>query len=555
MKKSLLLVSAATLAFSAVGAPVDGMARNLVREDGSSLSSVKKMRGAYTRAGMKFDVSTSDIIYDTPAGESSLWSKACNYYSVSLFGIGEGSSDGMPCRIVEGDNGEIYIYNPFAALDSKSWLKATIAGDEMTINLPQAIYADSDGENDYVYVAQLCHFETSDPETGEGLYYSEEGETKITFKKDGDSWVMQREEVNDHPLIMGLVAADDGLWCAYSDWDIKLSPFSGETVTPPADLKTVEWVMNIPVEGDYVAGKFVNLGFTDDEVYMQGFSTMFPEAWIKGSLKDGKVTFPSHQYLGADEMNNAFGYFFGATEEEVYNEEWDFTYMEITLGDNLVFEYDADQSTMTTEGTVVVNKGDTELSILDSFTSPRLRVQGEVTDFIPANPVPGYFTEPGEYAGSVYFTFPSINNEGQLLDVSNLYYRVYVDGELMTFYTDEYEGLKEDTEEIPFTFSNMNNLGYYGTGDVTHFFWFTFTGYETLDIQTLYRDGEKVYESKIVNVIGGESGIDNVGLSGAVRTEWYDLSGRRVAKPGKGLWIKRSVMEDGTSVVSKEMIR
>ena len=182
-------------------------------------------------------------------------------------------------------------------------------------------------------------------------------------------------------------------------------------------------------------------------------------------------------------------------------------------------------------------------------------MQGEVTDFIPANPVPGYFTEPGEYAGSVYFTFPSINNEGQLLDVSNLYYRVYVDGELMTFYTDEYEGLKEDTEAIPFTFSNMNNLGYYGTGDVTHFFWFTFTGYETLDIQTLYRDGEKVYESKIVNVIGGDSGIDNVGLSGAVRTEWYDLSGRRVAKPGKGLWIKRSVMEDGTSVVSKEMIR
>lgn len=556
MKKSLLLVSAATLALSAMAAPVAGTARNIVREDGSSLSAARKVRGAATRAEMKFDVSESDIIYDTPAGKSSLWSKACSYYSMSLFGIGEGSSDGMPCRIVEGDNGEMYIYNPFSAIDTKSWLKATISGDEMTINLPQAIYADSDGENDYVYVAQVCHFEVSDPETGEGLYHSEEGDTKVTFKKDGDSWVMQREEVNDHPLIIGLVAADDASWCAYSDWDITLSPFFGETVTPPADLKPAEWVMNIPVEGDYVAGKFVNVGFTDDdEVYMQGFSSMFPEAWIKGSLKDGKVTFPSRQYLGADEMNNTFGYFFGATEEEVYNEEWDFTYMEITLADNLVLDYNADQSTMTTEGTLVINKGDSELSIIDSFSAPKLRVQGDVTDFTPANPVPGYFTEPGEYAGSLYFSFPSINNEGQLLDVSNLYYRVYVDGELMTFYTDEYEGLEEDTEEIPFTFSNMNNLGYFGTGDVTHFFYFTFTGYRTIDIQTLYRDGENVYESKIVNAIGGDSGVAGIDIENALRTEWYDLSGRRVDNPGKGLWIKRAVMQDGTSVASKEMIR
>ena len=101
----------------------------------------------------------------------------------------------------------------------------------------------------------------------------------------------------------------------------------------------------------------------------------------------------------------------------------------------------------------------------------------------------------------------------------------------------------------------MYNLGYYGTGDVTHFFNFTFTGYRTIDIQTLYRDGENVYESKIVNAIGGDSGVAGIDIENALRTEWYDLSGRRVDNPGKGLWIKRAVMQDGTSVASKEIIR
>lgn len=507
-----------------------------------------------------FRFDEADIIRATPEGEKSLYSKSCDYYSMSLFGIGQGSSKGMPCTIVENDNNELYIYNPFAALDSKSWLKGDIDGDRMTIHLPQAIYADGEpGADQVVYVAQLCHFEALSPEEEEGVYYCEEGETEVIFTREGDSWVMQETTVNDHPLIIGLVAADDGTWCAYSDWNITLTPFEGETVTAPADLAVQDWTMVIPVEGEYVGAKPVNVGFDGNDVYMQGFSDGFPEAWIKGYIQDkeNKIIFPSRQYLGANEMTNTFGYFFGATEEERYNEEWDFYYSELSFAENLSMDYNPETQNLTTTGTFLINRGEQEVYAQESFSAPRIHLQGEVTDFRPLNPISSYFSEPGYYMGSEYFLFPIVNQYDQLLDTSKLYYRVYVDNEPFTFYTDEYAGLGDDTEEIPFLFSNMETLGYYGTCSVTHFFMFSFTGYQSIAIQTLYRDGEEVYYSDIIPVVG-ESGIETLNISDNARVvsvQWYDMTGMRTECPGKGLWLKQSVMSDGTVRTEKTVIK
>ncbi|MDE6680215.1 MAG: hypothetical protein K2J92_02555, partial [Muribaculaceae bacterium] len=133
---------------------------------------------------------------------------------------------------------------------------------------------------------------------------------------------------------------------------------------------------------------------------------------------------------------------------------------------------------------------------------------------------------------------------------------VYVDKEPFTFYTDEYVGLPDDTEEIPFLFSNMETLDYYGTCGITHFFYFSFTGYESIDIQTLYRDGEEVYYSDIVPVIGG-SGVESINAveaAGVADVQWYDMTGMRVERPGNGLWLKRTVMTDGT-VRTEKVVR
>ena len=184
--------------------------------------------------------------------------------------------------------------------------------------------------------------------------------------------------------------------------------------------------------------------------------------------------------------------------------------------------------------------------------------QGTVTDFTPRNPIPGYFAEPGDWAGSIYFTFPNINANDQLLDTSKLYYRFYVDGEPFVFYSDEFEGVEDGTEEIPFDFTNQNNLGRYGTANLTHFIYFSFTGYESLALQTVYIDGDEEYASDIVYVVGGDPGsVDTLAGDAAepVATAWLDLSGRSVANPASGLYIRVRTYADGSRKAEKVIVK
>lgn len=551
MKQTLPVIAMALAAMTAQGAGLETVAPG-----GETLapSALRKEKKLIPPEEWKFRVSEADIVRDTPVGEKAMWSKGCDYYTSTMFGVAQSSTSGMPCTVVEDADGAFWIYAPFAGIDTGSWLKADIDGDEMTVNLPQAVYADADNEgNSYVYVAQMCHFELDDPEGDAGRYFAEDGETQLVFNKEGDVWKMQMSEVNDHPMVMGLVAADDGTWCVYSDWNISLAPFKDKLVELPAGVNTEKWTMIYPIDGNYISGQYVNIGFDGDDVYINGIADMFPDAWVKGSLADDKITFPSHQYVGADENNGSFGYFYGATSELKYDEEWDYWYTVTNFADDLTFDYDAVARAMTTEGTLLINKGDSEVYVIDSFTAPRLATPGEITDFTPMNPVHGLFSEPGDYAGSEYFDFPTLNINSQFLDTSKLYYRVYLDNELLTFYPDEYAGLEGETTEIPFLFTNQNNMGFYGTGNCTHFFYFTFTGFETLGIQTLYRDGDNVYESDIVTAYS--AGIDEMAESEVASIEWYDIAGCRVQRPDKGIYIKRTVYENGSVKTAKTIVR
>ena len=561
MRKDIsMLMLCAAMAIPAIGAttqPRTGGQRpakeTRTPQRQASKSCLKKTAPART---VSFNVSADDIIWDAPEGNQSLMAKSGSYYSSTLWGIMQDVATDIPCTIVEGEGGLYYIYNPFTGLDSGTWIKGTIEGDQLTFNFPQPVYYDYDEEdNMIVYVAQMCHFEINNEGDEEGLYYADEGDTKMVFVKDGDKWVMQTEEVNDHPVVMGLVAADDGTWCAYSDWDTSIYPFQGTTVTPPEGLTTEQWVMKMQIEGEYPAGQYLNVGFDGDDIYVQGLYTTLPDAWVKGTIADGKAVFDSKQYMGPSEMDNAFAYFFGATEEERYDEEWDYTWTETIPADNITFDYDKEKSTLTSDGSIIINKGMDEVYSLQTYTKPVIRLQGDVTDFTPANPVLTYFYPyEVDYPGTLYFLFPTLNNEGQLLDADNLYYRVYIDGELYTFYDDEYLGLDDATEEIPFYFNNGDTLGYYGTGDVTHYFGFSMDGFKTIGVQTLYRDENGEYPSDIVTYTIPSEGVSAV-TADEVDCTWYDLAGLRVDNPGKGIYIVRRTMSDGTVRTDKVVVK
>ena len=65
----------------------------------------------------------------------------------------------------------------------------------------------------------------------------------------------------------------------------------------------------------------------------------------------------------------------------------------------------------------------------------------------------------------------------------------------------------------------------------------------------------KVVESKTVTVNylydPTGAGIDGVNADKAVRTEYLDITGKRIQKPANGLYIKKSTMSDGTVITRK----
>ena len=72
-------------------------------------------------------------------------------------------------------------------------------------------------------------------------------------------------------------------------------------VEVPDGLETEEYYFSFTTQfnGVEVDGQtIVNVGFWEDEVYIQGLWELLPEAWVKGHLVDGKLVIDLPQYLG-----------------------------------------------------------------------------------------------------------------------------------------------------------------------------------------------------------------------------------------------------------------
>lgn len=134
-------------------------------------------------------------------------------------------------------------------------------------------------------------------------------------------------------------------------------------------------------------------------------------------------------------------------------------------------------------------------------------------------------------------------------DSKQLYYTVYLDDEPLVFDTQDYPSLKEETTEIPYLFNDQENIVYYaGALNVKTFV----EGIDSIGVQLIYKGGGEVRKSAISYVSAKDEedvdGIDNIGANASkfVSTVFTDLSGRKVARPAKGVYIQTVRKADGT---------
>lgn len=502
----------------------------------------------------------TDIISQAPEGET-------KYYNESYEGwVFWGQEYGLQYmsgtttnKIVWCSNGEVYIQNPVANYSTGTFAKGTYADGKITVELPQCIgsYYDTDGNMKDMYLNKLEEVE----QDGEKYYmicYPEDnyleydvddaGNVKLNL---GNSTDYDVTTGNNPKYLVGVTYSNEPhalqVWSGYGDtfetWNII---DNGEPVTPPADAVMQEWAFE-------TLGKksIVQVAVDGNDIYVDGFTSYMKGYWFKGTMEDGKITFPTNQYMGKNEWDQ-FYYFMAARIFVDETSEWN-QYEPIDKV-TLVYNPETGMYTAQEDETFIVSMSNEYISATAIAENPSMWQQTpEMFKAKPLNPsLTNCLNNPG--ISTLEWDIPNENEKGAILSGNKMYYNLYVDGELYTFTPEEYPLFTEPTTDVPYEASNYYDIYVYNT---SHTIYLKKDIAETVALQSFYvdEDGTK-YASDLVteNVLG--TGIGKVeGGKQAVSTEYFNLSGVKTTRPAAGMYIMKTKYNDGTSSVKKVLVK
>lgn len=515
-----------------------------------------------------------DVITDVPEGKSVNYSRSAEVYYPYFGYITNDVDMGHSCDIVDGNDGNVYLVNPFSASDVVGALKGVRDGSDIKVTFPQVVSA-SDGGT--LYVAYVM-----DKVQGDGGYtYQISSMQTVTYKydsTDGSYTVLPKDAAYDgtNSSIIGFVegGSEENGWVGYGEFDQKWTPATDKPFVPNfATDKLDKCILDYTTYYNYEyqpAHRMVYVKWQGNDLYVKGLYSNVPDAWVKGTLDGDSVRFVSGQYLGIDMVSNYHVYFMGGHrwgEYDSYWGTWSEGYAidkEVALGydktsHKLTFasyggnsDYDAEYNCF------LINAGKEALSWIFSCRKPMLSLQPNDISLVPANPVITDYYPYDDYDGygQIYFDLPDRNVDGYLLDKKNMYYNIICsNGEKYVFtpensvmYGIPDEGITEPITDIPYDFST-DWIFYSGNdfeGDIFHFVYITEGNKMPVGVQSCYRDGDKVYRSAVVYPAGA-SGIGSVEAKGEpVSVMYYTVDGQSVARPSHGVYIKVLEYKDGT---------
>lgn len=193
-------------------------------------------------------------------------------------------------RLVEGNDGNVYLYNPVSQWESNSWLKLDKAnGDTLVARFPQVLYTE-DGENYYAFP----------------LFYDAKADTYAPKELDADNYVAESRFVYKDGVLTQL---DDALigqvmgnyqWMDVGDSHLVVAPVDVAQNQLPDGLadKLSTYIISYDKGGSDPVSVVVK-GVTDGgKVYLSNPLSKDNSQWIIGQLQGDKAVFATNQYLG-----------------------------------------------------------------------------------------------------------------------------------------------------------------------------------------------------------------------------------------------------------------
>ena len=466
--------------------------------------------------------------------------------------------DGIWGKIVEApDNKTIYINNPIGAYYSDAWIKGErTTGDTIEVKLPQQfVHEEYDGMSTDAWLYKLVPVKVE-----------QDGETYTTFKPDSTSQTVKYVWRNDSIVLVNTtqdskllgMCTEAGEWYGYGDYIQQYTVFDQQPVAPKDETKATQMSITYYDSGQ-MYGRVKKAVREGNDIYIAGLNENLPSGWAKGTISGNKATFSGHQYMGLDTVTASYAFFEPVSHSMVWDSEIGDSIESLTLADAITFDYDADKGTLSTDSTFVANQGYkmfNQVFTYDGATiepwtekaATPLAVDASTMSYMPFSEEYGY--------GLLAFAPSEFDADGYILDANKLYYSIYLDDDVLTIDPDDYTLFPYETTEIPFTYSDMLDfVNYAGMWQVYTFV----TGIDRIGVQMIYKGGGEVRKSAITYISATDedpSAVSNVAQTGKVAGVTYtDLSGRRVSRPGKGLFIQTTRLADGTITTSKRLFK
>ena len=403
-----------------------------------------------------FGVTTfAQVTPPTTAAVETWYTSDGKFYMNGPYGTQDFTS-AVPTINVAIDGADIYIQG-LAYYFPEGWVKGTISGSTASFANAQLVGEDQVGPE------YICG--TNDAETMV---------EDIVFSYDAEEGTLTSATIYITENFSTTVLSPYSYWIkpTFS----KTQPESMKTVLPPDGTTVEEWAIVYTNNMDAAASGALNIGFDGNDVYVQGFCSHLPKAWIKGKLDGTTITFPGRQYFGFYQDSPYSGYDMFLQEE------------------NVVFTYDAEANKMTavtqeiTIYTASLLKGDIYKNavitkVVDKAATPATPNISQIYDSTDG-PV-------------ILFTIPTLDVDGDAMASSKLSYQFLKDVEQeispVTFDPADYQSLTEAMDVFPYGFTD-NELIY------STYIYLKQPDYSTwnkIGLQTIYAGGGEENKSEI----------------------------------------------------------
>ena len=267
-----------------------------------------------------------------------------------------------------------------------------------------------------------------------------------------------------------------------------------------------------------------------NDVYLQGFSTNIPEAWVKGTLDgNNNAVFPAGQYLGQKDYSifGVYDFWFNGYDNNTRQLK------------DAVFAYDGEKDEFTTDDWIRITTAQNSVESYAIYVNSTIAKVKEM----PGTPQTPTILSYDDDEGIIWIELdvPIIDTEGNGLSTDKLFYKFYTDieGDInpFVFVGGEYESIEEDTEEIPYNLDD--NTEFLRGGEIVILYAYDSDEWNRIGIQSIYRGGGEEHASEInwYNIKPTAISAVKAGQTGQGAT--YDLQGRKVGdNPAPGIYIR-----------------